>query len=788
MDHATRSIVGGALAIGVTVSLVVWLSGDAIARGKPARAIAAPAAGGGRPGDAHRFATWTGYEVGRNPQAVTAADFNGDGAPDVAYGHLSFVHNTIAVQLNLGDGTMGNVASYPAQDQTNDIVASDLNGDGHVDLVAISEGLSERGNVIDVYLNRGAGTFQHTTASGGDGPTGLAVADLNGDGHPDLALANNSFGDQGTTVGVLLGNGNGTFRPEARYTAGPGVYGIAAADLNGDGHVDLVAARATSDELAYHITLFENTGAGAFAVAGEATVPGMPSRVPIQPVVSAADFDGDGRVDLAAGAKLDNKIAVLRNQGGFAFARTLHRASFGSTNLLARDLNGDGAPDLVQAAAFGGTQSTGEIAVLMNDGHGALDTLTHLNQGTQPTDVDAADFTGDGRPDLAVANEQSGTGSITPQLSNGRFAHAPVYRAARLLPFDSASADFNGDGHVDMALDEIDITSSGHDAVAIMTNDGNGRMAFTQTLPSGTDSNPKTIVAADLNGDGHPDLAWTPEVFVGNYQVAVALNKGNGAFGPVKLYPLQSCGTGHVSAIDVNDDGALDLVVANDRSGPSDFCMRVARTIRIALNNGNGTFQPDYGVELGSLNEMAAGGDFNGDGIVDLVVTDAITYVVFGTGNGQFGAATPYKSRGNEVAVGDFNGDGHPDAATSDGSLQSMWIMLNKGNGTFGLTDHPGEKIFGYLTGNAVSLGDVDGDGHTDVAVSDAQGQDVGVFYGRGDGTFRSEIRYGAEYDLVDVTLADYDGDGRPDIGGPAGIGGAFSGRTGVTTVINLTS
>jgi hypothetical protein len=277
-------------------------------------------------------------------------------------------------------------------------------------------------------------------------------------------------------------------------------------------------------------------------------------------------------------------------------------------------------------------------------------------------------------------------------------------------------------------------------------------------------------------------------VFVGNYQVAVALNKGNGAFGPVKLYPLQSCGTGHVSAIDVNDDGALDLVVANDRSGPSDFCMRVARTIRIALNNGNGTFQPDYGVELGSLNEMAAGGDFNGDGIVDLVVTDAITYVVFGTGNGQFGAATPYKSRGNEVAVGDFNGDGHPDAATSDGSLQSMWIMLNKGNGTFGLTDHPGEKIFGYLTGNAVSLGDVDGDGHTDVAVSDAQGQDVGVFYGRGDGTFRSEIRYGAEYDLVDVTLADYDGDGRPDIGGPAGIGGAFSGRTGVTTVINLTS
>ena len=75
--------------------------------------------------------------------------------------------------------------------------------------------------------------------------------------------------------------------------------------------------------------------------------------MPIQPVIAAADFNGDGRVDLAAGAKLDSKVAVLRNQGGLAFARTLHRASFGSTNLLARDLNGDGAPDLVQAAAFG---------------------------------------------------------------------------------------------------------------------------------------------------------------------------------------------------------------------------------------------------------------------------------------------------------------------------------------------------------------------------------------------------------------------------------------------------
>ncbi len=125
MDHATRRMVGGALAIGMAVSLVVWLAGDAVARGGPARAVAAPAASGGQPGDAHRFSTWTGYEVGLNPQSVAAADFNGDAAPDVAYAHLSFVHNTIAVQMNLGDGTMGDVTSYPAEDQTNEIASSE---------------------------------------------------------------------------------------------------------------------------------------------------------------------------------------------------------------------------------------------------------------------------------------------------------------------------------------------------------------------------------------------------------------------------------------------------------------------------------------------------------------------------------------------------------------------------------------------------------------------------------------------------------------------------------------
>ena len=443
--------------------------------------------------------------MGLHPQAVAAADFDGDGSVDVAYAHLSFVHNTIAVQMNLGDGTMGPVVGYPAADQTNDLVAADLNGDGSPDLVAASEGLDDHGNVIDVYLNRGDGTFRHRTAIGGDGPSRLAVADLNGDGRPDLVLANNSYGDQGTTVGVLLGAGDGTFGPETQYTVGPGVFGVVAADLDGDGRLDLVAGRATRDEVAYHVDFLRNRGAGRFRLLPDVTVPGTPGYVPIQPVVAAADFTGDGRIDVVSGAGVADELTMFRNRGHFAFSATPFPAAFGVQNLLAGDLDGDGRADVAEASPFGGTQSTGEVDVLWGEGDGSLGAPVFINQGTQPTGITAADFNADGLLDLAVANEQSGTGSIEPQLHRRTFAVAPIYQAANdLLPLDSASADFNGDGRIDMALDELDLFSEGRDRVAIMTNRGEGRMELTATLLPGTDSHPKAVTAADLNGDGIP--------------------------------------------------------------------------------------------------------------------------------------------------------------------------------------------------------------------------------------------------------------------------------------------
>jgi hypothetical protein len=238
--------------------------------------------------------------------------------------------------------------------------------------------------------------------------------------------------------------------------------------------------------------------------------------------------------------------------------------------------------------------------------------------------------------------------------------------------------------------------------------------------------------------------------------------------------------------VDVNGDHALDLVIANNRGGPGD-CEQVSRTLRIMINKGHGTFRPDYGVDVAPLQEMAVGADVNGDGITDLVSTSAISSVVIGTGGGHFAPPVTNLNRGNEILSADFNGDGDADIATSDGSQSDVYVWLNNGDGTFTTKKYAGEKTPGYLTGNAIAAGDLNGDRRVDLVVSDAQGQDAGVFYGLAHGAFASEVRYGVQYEFTDVNVADYDGDGHPDIGGPAGRGGLLSPTVGVTTLINLT-
>ncbi len=740
-------------------SLVVLASGLIAAPGAGAASAVHP-----QVGDSRLLATWTGYESGRFLDGVAAADFNGDGKPDVAWARDDFFQNQMDVQLNLGDGTLGSAVGYPASLSSRDITVGDLDRDGDLDLVVASQGTTLANSTIDLYFNNGHGTFTRRTATGGSGPTHLVLADLNGDGAPDLALSNYWTG---ADVSVLLNTGTGTFGPQTRYPVGDRPSGIVAADLDGDGDLELAVARYDSGRNRAIVEVLVNNGAGRFVRAPQPIVTVNSGQ---DPVLATADFNADGRADLAVGGTNTDQQTVLLNRGNRTFSQQSYPAGVSAASLRALDVNGDGVPDLVSAASG--------VTMLLNRGDGTFGAAATIQSGYLPIDATAADFNGDGRPDLAVANRGTNTGAIYPQLRNGSFARPPLYPNSLGLTLGLASADFDRDGNVDVA--------ESSETIQIMHNQGNGMLTPGQVLPSGGPSGTlvRSVFASDLNGDGAPDLVWVPDVQP--YPYVYALNLGDGSFGPITVVNLQTCGTGQVTTADVDNDGDQDVLVANNRGGPTAFCDQVSRTIRIALNNGDGTFQPDYGVEVFPLPEQAIGADVNGDGKTDLISTSAMTSVALGLGGGTFAPRTDYNARGREVAAGNFNGDGALDLATTDSSTNTSYVLLNTGGGMFSsITTYPGEEISGFANSFSLVLGDLDGDGILDLILANAVGNNVGVHFGHGDGTFETQqIRYGADSGLLDLVAADFNRDGRLDLAATATTGTGFSGA--VQTLLNV--
>jgi hypothetical protein len=174
------------------------------------------------------------YATGSGAQAVAAADLTGDGKVDLVVANV--YSNTVTVLLGKGDGTFKPGVDYSTGLNPYSVVAGDVNGDGKLDLVLATA------NTISVLLGNGDGTFQgHTQYPTGPAPNALALGDFNHDGKLDVATANNDSNLTGT-VSVLLGNGDGTFRPHVDYGTGVGPYSVAVGDFNKDGKLDLAVA------------------------------------------------------------------------------------------------------------------------------------------------------------------------------------------------------------------------------------------------------------------------------------------------------------------------------------------------------------------------------------------------------------------------------------------------------------------------------------------------------------------------------------------------------------------
>jgi hypothetical protein len=275
---------------------------------------------------------------------------------------------------------------------------------------------------------------------------------------------------------------------------------------------------------------------------------------------------------------------------------------------------------------------------------------------------------------------------------------------------------------------------------------------FAKALVTEASGQPVQSVVADFNGDGFPDVATANAVF-GPSTVAVFLGKANGDFQTPVSYPSGYFTSGIVTG-DFNNDGILDLV-AMSQDG----------TIALFLGNGDGTFQTAKTDTIGGLPVAIVLGDFNRDGILDFASIDYsanTTSISLGNGDGTFQSPVPYAVGGGPyyLATADFNGDGYLDLAAVNDNDSTVSVLLGNGDGTF-----QAQKVYG--TGaqvEFVATGDLNLDGKQDLVVANYGESTVGVLLGNGDGTFQAQVRYSVGGNDFGIAIADLNGDGKPDL------------------------
>ena len=331
--------------------------------------------------------------------------------------------------------------------------------------------------------------------SGGEDANGVAVGDFNGDGKLDLAVTNTQLmgNDTADRIGILLGNGHGSFSPATTVTSGGNTaWGVVAGDFNHDGKLDL----AVTNEQSGTVGILLGNGNGGFS---GPTIYSSGGSNPC--VIVTADFNGDGNLDLAVSDAGSSTVGILLGNGSGGFSGpTTFSAGTGAWGLAAGDFNNDGKPDLAVANSGHGT-----VAILLGNGNGAFSAPTTFSSGgSYPTNLTTADFNGDGNLDLAVTNCRTGdTVGILLGDGHGGFGTAANFPTGGTASYDSwdlVAADFNGDGKLDLA-----VTASQDSVVELLLGNGNGGFSA-PTAFSGV-IYPQGLATGDFNGDGRPDLA-----------------------------------------------------------------------------------------------------------------------------------------------------------------------------------------------------------------------------------------------------------------------------------------
>lgn len=748
---------------------------------------------------------------GGNPTGIAVGDFDRDGAVDAAVSNGD--GTDISVQVGLfscaggdragqfcfqatdcpggmckPDGTLSNVGSISLDSFPSALLQGQFDDDALDDLIVAQT------NIKSVVFLKGRGDTEFFDAPGppvsvGEGPVGLAGADIDGDGTRDLVVANEGVEPAPGSITILKGDGDGTFtllqqpKPDEpgefvnSLPAGQGTRAVAIGNVNADPALDILALNARSNPGT--ISIFSGDGEGIFTPGGTVTTGTEPQDVALR------DLNGDGDLDLVLANFTDDTVSVRFGNGDGTFAADQSYPVGTAPNRIAfGEMGGDNRPDLVVS-----NNRSGDVSVLLANGPGTFGKARNFFADAEPQAVGLGDFNQDGLLDAAVATQgSSDVGASVAVLRNrgGGVLHAVEDIPRVNGPSDVTSADLDGDGLPDL------LVAGGAGSVLVFP-------ALSQGFGSPTVINiggrTLGVVAPDLNGDARPDIVATDTE---NSRIAVILSQGGGRFAaPVHYFTAPN--PGGVTVGDFNNDGRPDIAVAavRDEAGvcqggsqPGADCVRdedcgtggiCARpgTASVLLQLPDGTLGAARNTPVEQTPIGIAALDANCDGRDDLVVANLASSTVSVLRSNNDGSFTPAQTLSETqiglnpiaLAVADFNRDGMDDFAVANTVAPGNFnnVRLFQGNsdcsGTFSAFPGSGQRKIGEYA-NALVARDFNGDQFVDIGVTSQISNEVCVALGGGDGTLNLVGQGSCDRVSrmpISVAAADFDADGRYD-------------------------
>ena len=677
------------------------------------------------------------------PFGVATADFNGDGHLDLVAIPNSSISSVTVLYGRGGTEKFGPPTDFPAGARAETVDVADINGDGKPDVVATLDSFAQPLGRMSILLNDGTGKFAapKIVSMQGD-PNRPVFGDVNNDGKLDI-VTGLFTGTTDGRVAVLLGDGAGNFSqaPNSPFsTLSRNSAAVVIGDFNEDGKRDLAVPGPQSG-----VDILLGDGTGAFAAGVNTPINGAFSFF-----LTGGDFNGDGHLDLLS----EFRIILGTGTGSFS-APIVVDLPDNTFSALARDLNNDGHLDLVAS-------STAGLTILLGNGTGNMVRGKSYTSGV----ADFGDFNEDGKLDIAGFNTMGI--AILDGDGTGAFHDALSYQTSLQGMRNMVAGDFNNDGKQDFAIigpGFIQIPGGGR--VEVVLGDGTG--GFTRkSITNFGFFVPSAITTADFNNDGKLDLAVTTAA---QGRVSILFNDGTGGF-PTdgQAAPFVSVGfqPSTIKPIDINNDSKTDLIVIR-RSTNSYF---------VLLSSGGGVFTDIGGGPIPTtpfafvFSDDLATGDFNGDGKVDFAVvmsSDSFVTIFTGNGSSQFTNYATVDIPGTpiSVVVKDFNGDGKDDIAVSNSELNNKYVSVAINNGAQGFnppTHYPtdGAGILG--------IGDFNSDSKPDLTVSSGRFlvggllDGIAVLTNKGNGEFNAPVNFSAGPVSDYLAVADFNNDGKDDV------------------------